>query len=105
MANCTHLGLINPTVKPSGEGCKECLETGGTMGPPSHVRDLRHVGCCDSSHPISMPPKHFHKTKHPIMRSFEAGESWHWLLHRPGNMSNHGRRELPDYPSRETTSG
>ena len=44
MANCTHLGLINPTVRPSGEGCKECLEIGGHMGPSAGVRSLRTRG-------------------------------------------------------------
>jgi hypothetical protein len=36
-----------------------------------------HVGCCDSS--IGKhATKHFHRTKHPVMRSLEPGESWAW---------------------------
>src|SRR2546422_5195967 len=34
-----------------------------------------HVGCCDDS-PNRHATKHFHKTKHPVMRSFEPGEDW-----------------------------
>ena len=36
-----------------------------------------HVGCCDSSK-NRHATKHFHKTKHPIMRSLEPGEDWGW---------------------------
>lgn len=77
MANCTHLGLINPTVRSSGEGCKECLETGGRWVHLRMCEICGHVGCCDSS-PNKHATKHFHRTKHPIVRSFEPGENWHW---------------------------
>ena len=77
MAKCTHLGLINPTVQPSGEGCKECLETGGRWVHLRMCEICGHVGCCDSS-PNKHATKHFHRTKHPIVRSFEPGENWHW---------------------------
>jgi uncharacterized UBP type Zn finger protein len=36
-----------------------------------------HVGCCDSSK-NKHATKHYHATKHPIMRSIEPGESWMW---------------------------
>lgn len=77
MPNCTHLGLINPTVRPSGKGCKECLETGGKWVHLRMCEICGHVGCCDSS-PNKHATKHFHKTKHPIIRSFEPGENWYW---------------------------
>jgi uncharacterized UBP type Zn finger protein len=35
------------------------------------------VGCCDSSK-NKHATKHFHETKHPLMRSIERGESWVW---------------------------
>jgi hypothetical protein len=35
------------------------------------------VGCCDSSK-NKHATKHFHATKHAIMRSFEPGERWKW---------------------------
>jgi uncharacterized UBP type Zn finger protein len=45
-----------------------------------HLRlclECGHVGCCDSSK-NKHATKHFHATKHPIMRSFEPGETWGW---------------------------
>ena len=75
-ANCSHLGEIRQ-VKPSGRGCKECLEMGDTW---VHLRECLicgHVGCCDSSK-NKHATKHFHQTKHPIMQSFEPGEDWRW---------------------------
>jgi hypothetical protein len=34
-----------------------------------------HVGCCDTSM-NKHATKHFHKTHHPIIQSFEPGEDW-----------------------------
>jgi hypothetical protein len=45
---CPHIKEIRQ-VKPSGKGCKECLEMGDTW---VHLRECLicgHVGCCDSS--------------------------------------------------------
>jgi hypothetical protein len=38
-----------------------------------------HVGCCDSSQ-NKHGSKHFHHTKHPIMRSIEPEEEWGWCF-------------------------
>ena len=38
-----------------------------------------NVGCCDSS-PQRHATKHFHRVGHPVMRSFEPGESWRWCF-------------------------
>jgi hypothetical protein len=35
------------------------------------------VGCCDSSK-NKHATKHFHHTKHPLIRSAERGEDWGW---------------------------
>jgi len=35
------------------------------------------VGCCDSS-PLRHARAHAHSDSHPIVRSFEPGESWRW---------------------------
>lgn len=77
MANtCAHTKEIQ-NVKPKTKGCEECLKTGD---PWVHLRMCLicgHVGCCDSS--INKhATKHFHTTKHPIIRSIEPGESWKW---------------------------
>jgi uncharacterized UBP type Zn finger protein len=34
-----------------------------------------HVGCCDNS-PNKHATKHFHRVRHPVIRSFEPGEDW-----------------------------
>jgi uncharacterized UBP type Zn finger protein len=73
---CTHLDQIKQ-VTPSAHGCEDCLRIGAKW---LHLRiclSCGHVGCCDSS-PNQHATKHFHHTKHPIIRSFEPGEAWGW---------------------------
>jgi uncharacterized UBP type Zn finger protein len=36
-----------------------------------------YVGCCDSS-PRRHATAHSSETGHPVMRSFEPGETWRW---------------------------
>jgi hypothetical protein len=66
---------IKPDVPPSGEGCVECLAAGGWWLHLRRCAECGHVGCCDSS-PSQHASKHFHATGHPIMASFEPGETW-----------------------------
>ncbi len=73
---CTHLDQIRD-VTPSGEGCKECLETGDTWVHLRLCMICGHVGCCDNSK-NKHATKHFHATQHPIIMSFEPGEDWGW---------------------------
>jgi uncharacterized UBP type Zn finger protein len=75
-AECTHLDQIHEVV-PSGKGCKECLATGGHWVHLRLCLTCGHVGCCDSS-PGRHATKHFHASRHPIIRSFEPGEDWAW---------------------------
>ena len=73
---CKHLNAIHD-VKPSGNGCKECLEMGDTWVHLRLCLSCGHVGCCDSSK-NKHATKHFHKDHHPIIQSFEPGEDWRW---------------------------
>lgn len=76
MTPCPHFSQIR-RVSPHTRGCEECLKTGD---PWLHLRlclTCGHVGCCDSS-PNKHATKHYHGTQHPIMRSFEPGETWGW---------------------------
>jgi hypothetical protein len=66
---------IDPTVAPSGDGCVECLETGGWWLHLRRCAQCGHVGCCDMS-PSRHATAHFHATAHPVMQSFEDGEDW-----------------------------
>jgi len=36
-----------------------------------------HIGCCDTS-PTQHASAHAAATGHPVIRSFEPGESWFW---------------------------
>ncbi len=72
---CSHLDTIDVDVTPSADGCEDCLAIGGRW---VHLRTCQvcgHVGCCDSS-PNRHATAHHHATEHPVVRSFEPGESW-----------------------------
>lgn len=70
-----HLDGINPTVAPSGDGCVECTAENGWWFHLRRCAQCGHIGCCDQSlgkHATA----HFHATGHPIIASFEPGETW-----------------------------
>jgi CPA1 family monovalent cation:H+ antiporter len=59
------------------EGCAECLQEGLAWVHLRLCLECGHVGCCDSSvgrHATG----HYERTDHPVIRSFEPGESWRW---------------------------
>lgn len=74
MEYCEHVSEIQQ-VKPSAEGCEDCLKMGGRWVHLRLCESCGHVGCCDSS-PNTHATKHFRETGHPIVRSFEPGEDW-----------------------------
>ena len=76
MPVCPHLSEIRK-VTPSADGCEDCLNIGGTWVHLRMCLICGHAACCDSS-PNRHATKHYHHTKHPIMRSIEPGESWRW---------------------------
>jgi uncharacterized UBP type Zn finger protein len=73
---CTHLEQIS-TEAFSGNGCVECLQSGGRWVHLRRCTSCGHVGCCDSS-PNRHATAHFRQTGHPIVQSFEPGEDWYW---------------------------
>jgi uncharacterized UBP type Zn finger protein len=73
---CTHLDQIRP-VTPRSPGCEECLQTGDTWVHLRLCLTCGHVGCCDTS-VNKHATKHFHGTRHPVIRSLEPGENWGW---------------------------
>jgi uncharacterized UBP type Zn finger protein len=77
MSACSHLDQIRTVSPRTPEGCEECLKTGSYWVHLRLCPECGHVGCCDQS-PGNHATKHFHRTGHPIMRSFEPGESWGW---------------------------
>jgi uncharacterized UBP type Zn finger protein len=73
---CHHLDAIKVT-QTHAHACEECVKMGDTW---LHLRlclDCGHVGCCDSSK-NKHATKHFHRTRHPLIRSIEPGERWIW---------------------------
>jgi uncharacterized UBP type Zn finger protein len=76
MKRCSHLSEIKRVV-PHTTGCEECMKTGDAWVHLRLCMECGHVGCCDSSK-NRHATKHFHATKHPIMRSVEPGETWGW---------------------------
>jgi uncharacterized UBP type Zn finger protein len=74
---CTHLDQIRPVEPNTTDGCEECLVAQGRWVHLRLCLTCGHVGCCDSS-PNKHATKHFHRTQHPIVRSYEPGEDWAW---------------------------
>jgi len=68
---------IDPSVTPSGTGCVECDAAGGWWVHLRRCASCGHIGCCDSS-PEQHASKHAATTGHPIVQSFEPGETWFW---------------------------
>jgi uncharacterized UBP type Zn finger protein len=62
----------------SSGGCQDCNALGESVW--AHLRmclSCGHVACCDSS-PHRHATAHHKETDHPVMRSFEPGETWRW---------------------------
>jgi hypothetical protein len=83
---------INLAVPPSGNGCVECLASGGWWLHLRRCAECGHVGCCDSS-PSQHARKHFHDSGHSIAASFEPGEAWFYDF-QMGEMM-HGEKLAP----------
>jgi len=73
---CEHLAEIHE-VRPSADGCEDCLKTGDSWVHLRLCEICGHVGCCDNSK-NKHATRHFHATSHPIIKSFEPGEDWGW---------------------------
>ena len=78
--SCEHLGATgdHEPLSTYADGCPDCVADGHHDWV--HLRfcvACGHVGCCDSS-PRRHATVHFHAENHPVMRSYEPGESWRW---------------------------
>jgi uncharacterized UBP type Zn finger protein len=72
-----HLSMIRQVYPRTPNGCEECLRLGTEWVHLRLCLTCGHVGCCDSS-PLRHARAHAHSAGHPIVRSFEPGESWRW---------------------------
>jgi CPA1 family monovalent cation:H+ antiporter len=76
--DCDHLREAPQKARPNTpEGCGDCLREGLVWVNLRMCLTCGNVGCCDSSIG-NHATKHFQKTDHPVMRSFEPGEAWRW---------------------------
>ena len=76
--SCAHTITAEEIDPQSTEGCQECLQIG--FRDWVHLRlclTCGRVSCCDSS-PHQHATAHYKNTDHPVMRSYEPGESWRW---------------------------
>lgn len=74
---CAHLDHVRAVTPGTPNGCEECLAIGSRWVHLRLCLECGHVGCCDDS-PNKHATKHFHSSKHPVIRSFERGEDWGW---------------------------
>ena len=75
MTACEHIESIDLEVRPSADGCEDCLRTGGDWVHLRVCQQCGHVVCCDSS-PNRHASAHSRKVGHPVVASAEPGEKW-----------------------------
>ncbi len=76
--SCKHLDHEWREVEPSSrDSCAACVEEGTTWVHLRLCLKCGNVACCDSS-PRRHAALHFQDSRHPVMRSFEPGETWRW---------------------------
>jgi uncharacterized UBP type Zn finger protein len=73
---CTHLDQIKFRQTDKGV-CEECVKMGDRWVHLRLCLICGKVGCCDSSK-NQHATRHFHQSKHPLIRSIEPGERWVW---------------------------
>jgi uncharacterized UBP type Zn finger protein len=85
MMSCTHTTAFETTSwrEPVPEATTDCLDC-AALGDDvwAHLRmclTCGHVSCCDSS-PHRHASAHHKATGHPVMRSYEPGETWRWCF-------------------------
>lgn len=76
---CDHLRDSDARADPVplSETCLECLQEGHNPVALRLCLACGHVGCCDSSEG-KHATVHHELSGHPVVRSFQAGESWRW---------------------------
>jgi uncharacterized UBP type Zn finger protein len=73
---CEHFNEIRD-VRPGGNGCIGCMAIGAPWNELRVCLTCGHVGCCEDSEQTHAL-KHFNETGHPMIASFEPGETWGW---------------------------
>lgn len=76
MTPCEHLAE-HENHPAHATGCEECLQLGDSWVHLRRCLHCGHVGCCDSSK-NKHATAHFQASGHPVVQSFEPGETWRW---------------------------
>ncbi|GAA5148318.1 MFS transporter [Pseudonocardia eucalypti] len=76
-ASCAHLEQIADIPPDTPDGCEECLRDGTRWVHLRKCLHCGHVGCCDDS-PQRHATAHWEQTEHPVVRSYQPGETWAW---------------------------
>jgi monovalent cation/hydrogen antiporter len=75
---CDHLERAPASINPNGPGiCEDCIREGTRTVHLRICLSCGNVGCCNSS-VGRHAERHSRYTSHPVVRSFEPGESWRW---------------------------
>ncbi len=93
---CSHTDAI-VTRDASGDGCVECLATGGHWVHLRRCPTCAHVGCCDTS-PGRHATAHYRQTGHPLIQSYEPGENWYWCYVDDFAFEIDGEPSSPSHP-------
>ena len=72
---CTHIDAVDHVKPAKAYECEECVKIGGEWVQLRICLNCGHVGCCDNS-PNRHATAHHRATKHPVITSGEAGETW-----------------------------
>jgi hypothetical protein len=102
MSNVTT--TIDPSVPPSGAGCVECDQAGGWWFHLRRCATCGHIGCCDDSL-ARHATAHWRATGHPVIRSFEPGESWFWNYETNGYIDGPDLAAPTSHPADQTVPG
>jgi Zn-finger in ubiquitin-hydrolases and other protein len=95
---------IDPAVPPSGSGCVECDASNGWWFHLRRCAQCGHVGCCDSS-PSQHAKLHARAAGHPMIRSFEPGESWFYSYETDSFYDGPPLAPPEEHPADQTTPG
>jgi uncharacterized UBP type Zn finger protein len=76
--NCTHLEQAPTEIEPAGPRiCQDCVREGTRTVHLRICLTCGNIGCCNSS-VGRHAERHGVTSHHPVIRSFEPGESWRW---------------------------
>ena len=95
---------IRPDVPPSGPGCVECTASGGWWLHLRRCTECGHIGCCDNS-PHQHASAHVEATGHPVICSFEPGESWFYDYRSQGYLEGSPLAPPQHHPLDQPTPG